>query len=100
MEKNSGRRPLPTATKKLRGNAGKRKLNDAEPPHEPGEPELPKGLSRAAKQEWRRIVPELLGRGVLAKLDGKALGAYCQAYTPRSKRRRRSRNTASSSRKH
>lgn len=80
MPKGSGRRPLPTKVKKLRGNAGKRKLNDAEPKPALGEPEMPLGLSAAAKEEWRAIVPQLLRLGVLSKIDGKALGGYCAAY--------------------
>lgn len=79
MPKGSGRRPLPTAVKKLRGNAGKRKLNDKEPAAAVGEPPMPK-LSAEAKREWKRIVPELLRLGVLTVVDGKALAAYCHAY--------------------
>jgi len=80
MPKGSGRRPLPTAVKKLRGNAGKRKLNDAEPKPKPGDPEMPEGLSAAAAAEWRSIAPELRQLGVLTKIDGKALAAYCHAF--------------------
>lgn len=81
MPKGSGRRPLPTRVKKLRGNAGKRKLNDAEPQPDPGEPQMPAGLSPMAQQEWARVVPELLRLEVLSKIDGKALAAYCMAYS-------------------
>jgi P27 family predicted phage terminase small subunit len=80
MPKGSGRRPLPTAVKKARGNPGKRKLNDAEPKPDPGDPPMPKGLSQAAADEWRSIVPELRQMGVLTKVDGKALAAYCHAF--------------------
>ena len=80
MPKGSGRRPLPTAVKKLRGNAGKRKLNDAEPKPAPGDPDMPKNLSAEAAAEWHLIVPELRQLGVLTKIDGKALAAYCHAY--------------------
>lgn len=80
MPKGSGRRPLPTKLKKLRGNAGKRKLNDAEPQPDAGEPEMPPGLLPLAQAEWRRIVPELLRLEVLSKIDGKALAGYCMAY--------------------
>jgi P27 family predicted phage terminase small subunit len=80
MPKGSGRRPLPTKVKKLRGNAGKRKLNNAEPQPAPGEPEMPAGLSSIAREEWRKVVPELLRLQVLSKIDGKALGGYCAAY--------------------
>jgi P27 family predicted phage terminase small subunit len=76
----SGKRPLPTAVKKLRGNPGKRALNDAEPAAAAGTPAMPKGLSPIARQEWDDIVPLLLRLNVLTELDGKALGAYCQAH--------------------
>lgn len=80
MPRGSGRRPLPTAVKKLRGNPGKRKLNDAEPIAAPGIPKMPEFLSKIAQQEWKEIVPELERLGVLAKVDGKALAGYCVSY--------------------
>jgi P27 family predicted phage terminase small subunit len=79
MPRGSGRRPLPTAEKKVRGNPGKRKLNENEPHASPGEPPMPK-LSVEARREWKRIVPELLQLGVLTVVDGKALAGYCHAY--------------------
>ena len=81
MPKGSGRRPTPTALKKLRGNPGKRELNDKEPTPETGEPEMPKGLSKFAVEKWKSLVPELLALGVLTKLDGEALANLCTAYS-------------------
>lgn len=43
-------------------------------------PERPKGLSRLARREWEQITRMLLAKGGLAKVDGKALAAYCEAY--------------------
>ena len=80
MPKGSGRRPLPTAVKKLRGNPGRRRLNDQEPAAPAGDPEMPAGLPKAAKAEWRRILPELRQLGMLSKIDRAALAAYCHAY--------------------
>lgn len=80
MPKGSGRRPLPTAVKKLRGNPGKRKLNDQEPQAPAEDPEIPAALSAAAAEEWKAIVPQLRTLGVLSRIDGKALAAYCHAY--------------------
>jgi P27 family predicted phage terminase small subunit len=76
----SGKRPLPTAIKKLRGNPGHRSLNDAEPVPAREVPDIPEGLSELAIAEWNSIVPELACLGVLSKIDGKALGAYCECY--------------------
>lgn len=74
------RRPTPTAIKKLTGNPGHRPLNDKELVVEPGAPEMPKGMSKAAQREWEFIVPVLLELGVLTQVDGKALAGYCDAY--------------------
>lgn len=80
MPRGSGRRPKPTKLKKLGGNAGKRALNEKEPtpPAEP--PEMPPGLSKLAQQEWKSIVPQLDKQGMVTRIDGKALAAYCHAY--------------------
>src|ERR1700734_2659283 len=75
-----GRRPKPTQLKILEGNGGHRRIvgDDFQP--EPGVPEMPKGLSRAARREFRFMSRVLLDRGLLTIVDGKALAAYCQAY--------------------
>jgi P27 family predicted phage terminase small subunit len=78
--KGGGRRPLPSAVKKLRGNPGGRPLNKLEPQPTMGEPEMPADLSLVAQAEWKSIVPELQRIGVLSTLDGKALAAYCHCY--------------------
>ena len=75
-----GHNRKPTALKRLEGNPGKRKLNDREPQPGPGRPEMPPGLSRIARQEWKQIVPRLEQMGVLTTVDGKALAAYCSTY--------------------
>jgi len=73
-------RPEPTAIKKLKGNPGRRPLNDLEPQPKVGAPPMPTGLSRYAKQAWKRMVPILLDMGVLTVADGDALMLYCEAY--------------------
>lgn len=80
MGRGPGRRPLPTAVKKLRGNPGKRKPNPDEPLPASGVPEIPAGLSDVATAEWKAITPALERLGVLASIDGKALAAYCECY--------------------
>jgi phage terminase small subunit len=75
-----GRKPIPTAVKELRGNPGHRPLDDREPQPKVGEPPMPSGLSRYAKQAWKRMVPILLDMGVLTVADGDALMLYCEAY--------------------
>ncbi len=79
--KGCGRRPKPTAVRKLQGNPGKRPLNQDKPTPQPGEPPMPAGLSLAAQKEWRTIVAELLTLNVLSIVDGKALAAYCHNFS-------------------
>ena len=65
---------------------GHRPLGDREPQPKVGEPPMPSGLSRYAKQAWKRMVPILLDMGVLTVVDGDALMLYCEAW-PRGRRR-------------
>lgn len=75
-----GRKPIPTATKKLRGNPGKRPLNKAEPQFARVLPRCPSHLSVEARREWRRVSAELYAQGLLTRVDRAALAGYCQAY--------------------
>lgn len=75
-----GRKPKPTALKKLAGNPGKRALNHAEPRPEPGVPYCPRQLTPEAKSEWRRVAHKLQALGLMTHLDRAALAAYCQAW--------------------
>lgn len=74
------RRPKPNALRELEGNVGHRALNKNEPKAAIGAPEMPRGLRKAARREWGRIVKDLLVIGVLTVVDGKGLMAYCDAY--------------------
>ena len=76
----TGRKPLPTAVKELRGNPGKRALNAREPRPAKRAPSCPRHLGKTARAEWRRVTRELLGLGVLAEIDRAALAAYCVAW--------------------
>lgn len=72
--------PQPTKLKLLKGNPGKRKLNEAEPEPEVKAPSCPEWLTKAAKEEWDRVMPELLKLGLMSELDRAALAGYCQSY--------------------
>ena len=50
-----GRKPKPTAMKKLEGNPGKRPLNLFEPTPEEKMPHCPDWLEEEAKAEWERL---------------------------------------------
>lgn len=72
--------PKPTKLKIAAGNPGKRPLNKHEPQPVGRAPRMPSWLSKRAKTEWRRIVPELTTLGLLSRIDLAALAAYCQSY--------------------
>lgn len=72
----------PTKLEMLRGNPGKRDLNQNEPSFE-NEIEVPKPpafLSTYAKKEWKRLAPIVHKIGLLTKADYSAFAAYCQNY--------------------
>jgi P27 family predicted phage terminase small subunit len=75
-----GRKPLPSNVVRLRGNPGKRRLNDAEPRPAPKVPACPACLGEEARKEWQRLAKELVGLGLLTGLDCAMLAAYCQAH--------------------
>jgi len=77
-----GRKKIPTALHLLRGNPGKRKLNEREPtPARLENLEPPAWLDADAQTEWNRVAPLLARLGVLTETDGDALAAYCEAFT-------------------
>jgi P27 family predicted phage terminase small subunit len=75
-----GRKPKPTALKRLDGNPGKRGYNHDEPVLPEGLPDCPGHLSEQAREEWHRIAGTLREAGVLTTVDRAALAAYCQAW--------------------
>lgn len=72
--------PKPRALKKLEGTFRKDRDggNVLEPP--PGVPVCPKWLGKVAREEWERVVPQLVTLNVLTGLDGGALERYCVAH--------------------
>lgn len=75
-----GPKPTPTQLKKLKGNPGKRALNEKEPQPDVAIPECPAHLTGEARQEWDRITKELHALGILTNIDRAALAAYCMAW--------------------
>jgi P27 family predicted phage terminase small subunit len=75
-----GRKPLPSNVVRLRGNPGKRRLNDTEPRPTSRLPACPACLGEEARKEWRRLSKELGELGLLTGLDRGLLAAYCQAH--------------------
>jgi len=75
-----GRTPRPDEIKKLMGEPNKDRFNPNGPKPKPSRPTCPAHLSGSAKQEWKRIVPELETLNLLTQIDRAALAAYCEAY--------------------
>jgi phage terminase small subunit len=76
--KNSGRRPISTALKALRGNPGQRKLNENEPCPPLGDVVKPAELSAPAGVVWDRLAPGCLAMGTLTTVDVEAFGTLCE----------------------
>jgi len=71
---------MPANLVRLLGNPGRRPINDREPRLDPGIPdESLFFLNEMAKKHWDLLAPELEIKGILAKLDGGILAAYCSA---------------------
>lgn len=75
-----GRKPKPTALKKLEGNPGKRPLNELEPVPPTLPLRCPDYLLPEAKKEWKRLAPILMDMGLLTAADAVPFAGYCQAY--------------------
>ena len=76
-----GRKPKPTAFKKLSGNPGKRALNKNEPTPAPKIPDCPSHLNKVAEAEWKRVTKELAALNMIGEIDRAALAAYCVAWS-------------------
>lgn len=76
----AGRPPKPSAQKLAEGNPGKRPLNLDEPLPQAGAPSPPDWLDPNARMKWEEVAPELERIGVLTRIDGAALSAYCTSY--------------------
>lgn len=78
-----GRKPHPTAVKLLRGNPGRRPVNEHEPKHAAIDPTSPDELltDDLARQEWDRIATVLADRGQVTVVDRQVLIAYCMKFS-------------------
>ena len=75
-----GRKPKPTALKRLEGNPGKRALNNYEPRPRVVLPRPPDHLSDAEREKWKSLVKELHPLGLVTTIDKDALAFYCVLY--------------------
>jgi P27 family predicted phage terminase small subunit len=77
-----GRRPTPAHILKLRGTHRSDRHAGPEPPPIPASKPIapPSWLTKEAKAEWKRVLPELIQFVGLAKIDRACLTAYCAAW--------------------
>jgi P27 family predicted phage terminase small subunit len=75
-----GPQPQPTTLKLLRGNPGKRALNDAEPQAPVKMPRCPKHLKGEARKRWNEWGRTLHEMGVLTLIDAAAFELLCKKY--------------------
>ena len=75
---NAGRKAKPIALKVLEGSRVPKGAKELEVKVEA--PVCPDDLSDRAKAEWARVVPHLVGLGLIGLIDRAALVGYCKAY--------------------
>lgn len=75
-----GRKPEPTVLKELRGNPGKRKLNQLEPKPELVIPTAPAHLDAKSKEVWLVLANKLYSCGILSFVDDIALEMLTTTY--------------------
>jgi P27 family predicted phage terminase small subunit len=73
--------PKPSALKKAQGTyrPDRAAVREVEPV--PGVPEMPRWLDAEGRREWKRVVPQLAGLGILATVDRAMLADYCAAHS-------------------
>ena len=76
----TGRKPIPTALKLIKGGSHTRNINKNELVLPAAQPLPPNFLSEDALIEWDYMVDILFVTGVLTNADRASLAAYCQAY--------------------
>lgn len=81
-----GRKPEPTESRRLRGNPGKRAMNEQEPNHPTvadafDEPPAELRDDQAASDEWRRLAPRLRMSRTVTDVDRGALLSVCQQWS-------------------
>jgi P27 family predicted phage terminase small subunit len=76
-----GRKPKPTALKRLQGNPGGRPFPKNEPQQLAVIDPPPDALDDIAKAEWKRICPLLYKLGLYTNIDSTMLALYCSAFS-------------------
>jgi len=69
----------PTKLRVMRGNPGRRPLNDREPEPAASDQQPPSWLSEQARPFWEEFAPVVADMSVLTKADEAALALLCEA---------------------
>ncbi len=77
----AGRKPKPTAIKKLTGNPGKRALPKHEPKADVALPKPPNHLDARAKKYYKEMGGQLVAMRVMTTADRDALALLAQTYS-------------------
>lgn len=75
----TGRPPIPTAIKKLKGTYREHRAPGPEPEPDSDRPSCPRWLTPYAKTAWRYYAPILHEQGTLTKADRDILVVFCEA---------------------
>ncbi len=76
----SGRKPKPTAVKKLEGNPGHRPLPSNEPQYEAASERAPTGMTAEARKFWHKLAEQVIEAGVLRSVDVPAFALMAEHY--------------------
>lgn len=76
-----GQRPKSVVLKILEGNPGHQKLSKHEPIPMAELPDPPATLDAYGLEKWNDVADGLVAMGILAKIDGDILAAYCTSYS-------------------
>ena len=76
----TGRKPTPRNLKLVRGNPGKRPINEQEPQLPVKIPKPPAFLNAVAKRHFRATAIQLAALGIMTEIDRDALALYAQAF--------------------
>ena len=79
MRLNNGPPPTPTPILNARGS-WRGKKREGEPKFADGVGPCPSWLSKPGQEEWRRVVKQLKGSGLVQQVDRAALAVYCEAW--------------------
>ena len=76
----SGRKPIPTNLKIVKGTAQPCRILKDEAKPKADAVRMPAGLSDDAKKQWKLVAKQLTAAGLLTNLDTFALAMYCEVF--------------------